>query len=103
MTEFEKMLAETKGKLKNLITKETSQEDIKAITAIDKDLDSLGESFTKMRDENNSLKDDLIAAVKGTGFKVDSSTHDDSGVDETPKSIDEIMNESLEKIIKERK
>ena len=98
MTDFKKILGETKTNLKSLITKETSQEDIKKISDIDKALDSMNEAFDQKEQENNSLKDDLIASVKSTGFKVTDSSKDDSGVDQDQKSMDEILNEELEKI-----
>ena len=64
MSDFKKVLAETKTILKNLITKETKQEDIAIISSIDKQLDSLDEAFTEKQKENESLKDDLIILHK---------------------------------------
>ena len=98
MTDFKKILGETKTNLKSLITKETSQEDIKKISDIDKALDSMNEAFDQKEQENNSLKDDLIASVKSTGFNVTDSSKDDSGIDQDQKSMDEILNEELVKI-----
>lgn len=97
MTDFKKVLAETKGQLKSLLTKDASPELIKLVSGIDKNLDALDESFTSKIEENESLKNDLIESVKQTGFKVSGSTAD-SDVDENQKSMDEIMAEELEKI-----
>lgn len=101
--DFLKILAETKGQLKGMITKESSQEQIKVITELDKNLDSLNEAFQDKVKENDSLKDDLIASVKGTGFKVNGSSNDDSGATETEKSMEEIMEEELDKIVANQK
>ena len=101
--DFLKILAETKGQLKGMITKESSQEQIKVITELDKNLDSLNEAFQDKVKENDSLKDDLIASVKGTGFKVNGSSNDDSGATETQKSMEEIMEEELDKIVANQK
>ena len=99
MSDFKKVLSETKTQLKEMLTKESSQEDIERITALDKKLDSLQEEYDKKSQENESLKDTLIESVKGTGFKVKGSQSDDSGVDGDQKSMDDIMNEELEKIV----
>lgn len=96
--DFKTLMGETKTNLKNLITKETSQEDIKKISDIDKALDNLSEAFAQKEQENDSLKDDLIASVKSTGFKVTNSLKDDSGIDQDQKSMDEILTEELSKI-----
>lgn len=101
--DFLKILAETKSQLKGMITKESSQEQIKVITELDKNLDSLNEGYQDKLKENESLKDDLIASVKGTGFKVNGSSSDDSGATETEKSMEEIMEEELDKIVANKK
>ena len=99
MSDFLKILSETKTQLKGMITKESSQDQIKVITEIDKNLDSLNEAFQDKDKEISSLKDDLIASVKGTGFKVNGTPSDDSGANETEKSMDDIMKEELDKIV----
>lgn len=98
MIDFLKILGETKTQLKGMITKESSQDQIKVITEIDKNLDVLNEAFQDKDKEISSLKDDLIASVKGTGFKVNGTPNDDSGANETEKSMDDIMKEELDKI-----
>ena len=98
MNDFKKILVETKDQLKSLITKESSQELIKLVSSIDKNLDAMDESFKQKTEENESLKNDLIESIKATGFKVSGSQNDDSGIDETPKSLDQIMEEELQKI-----
>ena len=41
MTKYEELMSKTKAQLKDLITKESSQEEINKITSIDKSLDEL--------------------------------------------------------------
>lgn len=97
MTDFKKLMSETKTQLKDLITKDSSQEFIKMVTAIDKNLDSINNVLEEKDKENMSLKDDLINAVKETGFKVTGNSNNDD-IDGNPKSMDDIMKEELEKI-----
>ena len=99
MSDFLKILSETKTQLKGMITKDSSQEQIKVISEVDKNLDSLSKAFQDKEQEISSLKDDLIASVKSTGFKVNGTPSDDSGANETEKSMDEIMQEELDKIV----
>ena len=101
--DFAKTLTETKDQLKGMITKDSSQEEIKAITELDKKLDSLNQAYQDKEKENNSLKDDLIASVKNTGFKVNGSQQDDSGATETEKSMDDVLQDELDKIIANQK
>ncbi len=97
MQDFKKVLSKTKTQLKAMITKESSQEQINAITSVDKVLDSLNEAYQGKEEEVNSLKDNLIDMVKNTGFKVDGSKGDED-IDGNQKSMEEIMQEELNKI-----
>ena len=101
MTDFLKILGETKSQLKGMLTQESSQEQINLIADLDKKLDELQEAFNQKTQENESLKNDLIASVKSTGFKVNgNSGYDEDIQGETPKSLDEIMVEELQKYAK---
>lgn len=93
------ILTETKSQLKALLNDKSSQEQITAITSLDKCLDNLNEVYNQKEEEVNSLKDNLIDMVKNTSFKVDNSSSDDI-IDQNPKSMDEILNEELKKIAK---
>ena len=93
------ILTETKSQLKALLNDKSSQEQITAITSLDKCLDNLNEVYNQKEEEVNSLKDNLIDMVKNTSFKVDNSSNDDI-TDQNPKSMDEILNEELKKIAK---
>lgn len=96
--DFVKVLSETKIQLKEMLTKESSQDEINRITEIDKKLDSLNEAFTEKTQENESLKDTLIESVKNTGFKVGASQNNED-IDQNQKSMEDIMNEELEKVL----
>lgn len=98
MTKYQELMSKTKARLKDLITKESSQEEITKITTIDKDLDELLAENEKLVAENNSLKDSLIESVKSTGFKVTGKEQDDTGVQDETKDLDTIMAEELAKI-----
>ena len=103
MSDFTKVLAETKSQLKGMLTKDSTQEQIAVITELDKKLDSLNEAHTHQSQELETLKDKLIESVKATGFKVPNSQQDDSGVDRNQKSMDEILKEEMDKVIANRK
>ena len=98
MTKYQELMSKTKAQLKDLITKESSQEEINKITSIDKSLDELQAENQKLIAENSSLKDSLIESVKNTGFKVSGKESDDIGVQEETKSLDDVMTEELAKI-----
>ena len=93
------ILTETKSQLNALLNDKSSQEQITAITSLDKCLDNLNEVYNQKEEEVNSLKDNLIDMVKNTSFKVDNSSNDDI-VDQNQKSMDEILDEELKKIAK---
>ena len=98
MTKYQELMSQTKAQLKDLITKESSQEEINKITKIDKTLDDLQAENERLLAENNSLKDSLIESVKNTGFKVTGKESDDIGVQDETKSLDDIMAEEIAKM-----
>lgn len=98
MIDFKKLMSETKTYLKSMLTKESSQEQIDSITEMDKKLDSLTEAYDQKAGELDDMKDRYIESVKNTGFK-GSNSKDDSGIDQNKKSIDDIMEEELDKIV----
>ena len=100
---FNDFMAETKSLLKDLITKESSKEDIERISNIDKSLDSLAQEYLNKETELNEMKELVVDQVKNTGFKVNGNQVDDSGVSETPKDFDSVLKESIDKIIQARK
>lgn len=100
---FNDFMAETKSLLKDLITKESSKEDIERISNIDKSLDSLAQEYLSKETELKEMKELVVDQVKNTGFKVNGNQVDDSGVSETPKDFDSVLKESIDKIIQARK
>ena len=98
MTKYEELMSKTKAQLKDLISKDSSQEEINRITSIDKTLDELQAENEKLIAENSSLKNSLIESVKNTGFKVSGKESDDIGVQEETKNLDDVMAEELAKI-----
>ena len=93
---WKEILVETKNQLKGLLNENSSQEQINAISSLDKQLDSLNEVYDQKEKEVNSLKDNLIDMVKNTSFKVDNSSNSDP-MDQNQKSMDEILIEELNK------
>ena len=102
MNDFEKILSETKTQLNGLMTKDSPKEVIDTIAKINQQLESMNESFAKQVEENQSLKETIIEQVKATGFQP-SSSKDDSGIDQNQKSMDDIMQDELDKIIAKQK
>ena len=100
---FNDFMDETKSLLKDLITKESSKEDIERISNIDKSLDSLAQEYLSKETELKEMKELVVDQVKNTGFKVNGNQTDDSGVSETPKDFDSVLKESIDKIIQARK
>ena len=96
MKKFEELLSEIKAQLKASLTTESSQEDIKRVSELDKSLDLLSESYQDKEKEVATYKDMVIDQVKSTGFKV-GKTENDIGTNEV-KSLDEVMAEELAKI-----
>lgn len=102
MTKFEEIMAKTKGHLKSLITKESTQEQISQISEADKSIDDLQKAYDEKNAECEDLKNRFIEAVKNTGFKVNGSSNSDDGTQEETKSLDEIMQEELDKVVKNK-
>ena len=98
MEDFKKVLSETKTQLKGMLTKESTQDQIAVITELDKKLDSLNEAFDQKAQENESLKDNLIEAVKNTGFKVSGANQEDD-LGQNQKPLEDILDEELQKVI----
>lgn len=102
MTDIEKLLSETKTQINGLMTKDSPKEVIDTIAKVNQQLETIKESFTKQTEEIQSLKETIIEQVKSTGFQP-SSSKDDSGVDQNQKSMDEIMQDELDKITAKQK
>ena len=95
MTKFEEKYNEFKELLKGSLT----GDNVDFITNLSTQLDNLKTEHEAVEKENSSLKDKIVEYVKNTTFKdppKEESNNDD-------KSIDEILNESIDDIIAKRK
>lgn len=102
MADFKKLLSDTKAQVKELLSKDSSKEQIEKITQIDKQLDSLLEEHGKTEQEVITYKDMVIEQVKNTGVK--NTGADDSGADDTKTpSLDDVLASELKKIEAEKK
>lgn len=97
---FNEQFAAIKAELKDKLT----GDNVDLFASIDSKLDALNEEHEKTVTEVGTLKDKLVDYVKNTGFHVKDKGK--TGIEddvESKKSIDEVMTETIEKIISERK
>lgn len=102
MTQIEKILSEIKTQLKASITSEKTPEEVKDIAALDSKLDEVQKEYDALSKKYDDLKEVYIEQVKNTGFKPSASDGND-GDPNGNKTMDEIMQEELDKIEKEKK
>ena len=95
MTKFEEKYNEFKEFLKGSLT----GDNVDFITTLTTHLDELNTEHKSVEQENSSLKDKIVEYVKNTTFKEPpkEETHNED------KSIDEILTESIDDIIANRK
>lgn len=98
---FNDIINNMKSSLKDLITPESSKEYIEKISSLDKSLDEVVSAHENTTKELQETKDLYIRSVKEFGFK--NPSNDNPTKEEKPKTLDEIMNSNLDKIIKEEK
>lgn len=98
---FNDIINNMKSGLKDLITPESSKEYIEKISSLDKSLDEVVGAHENTTKELQEIKDLYIKGVKEFGFK--NPSNDNPTKEEKPKTLDEIMNSNLDKIIKEEK
>lgn len=98
---FNDIINNMKSSLKSLVTTESSNEFIEKIGSLDKQIDEVVSAHENTTKELQETKDLYINAVKNFGFKTPSN--DDPTKVEQPKTLDEIMKNNLDKIIKEEK
>ena len=97
---FEEYINNVKSSLQSLITKDSSTEFIEKVSSIDKQIDEVVSAHELTTQELQETKETLINHVKSTGFS--KPAKDDSSEVETPKSLDEIMLDSLKEIKEEK-
>ena len=98
---FNDIINNMKSGLKDLITPESSKEYIEKIRSLDKSLDEVVGAHENTTKELQEIKDLYIKGVKEFGFK--NPSNDNPTEEKKPKSLDEIMNDNLEKFKEEKK
>ena len=98
--EFESKLAVVKENLKALLDdKDLDTSTINEIAKIDKDLDEVKAEHDTLVKQHSELKEQLIGMIKTTSFK----TPSDDSTEEEPKTLDEIIGESYQEVMKSQK
>lgn len=98
---FEETISKLKSDLKGLLNENSTTEFIEKVSSLDKQIDEAVSAHERTAKELQDTKGVLVNYVKETGFA--KPTSDDPTKVESPKSLDDIMKESLEEIIKEEK
>lgn len=83
---------------KELLKKNLTAENADMITQMSTKLDELNKEHEKTVEENSSLKNKIVDYVKNTTFKEQPKEDFDE-----PKSVDDVLADSVNKIISERK
>ena len=96
--DLKEILEKAKTGLSQLVTAENTDK----VTAVSKDFDEVAEHIGKLEAENLSLKDKIVEMVK-TGIAPQKEKPHDDIDDDKPKSLDEIMLEEANKIVKDNK
>lgn len=97
---FEEYIKNVKSSLQSLITKDSPTEFIEKVSSIDKQIDDVVNAHELTTQELQDTKEALVNHVKSTGFN--KPAKDDSNEVETPKSLDDIMKDSLEQFKEEK-
>ena len=90
---FSEQVKSIKEKLKGMLTADNTE----LITGLDSDIDALSAEYDKRGKYISDLQETVVNTVKKTGFKTPA---DDDPADGGTKSIDEIIAEATEKILK---
>lgn len=91
MKKFEEVIAKIRASLKDMVNAENAQ----ALASLDKDIDDAVEAHNATEEALGEAKSTIVDMVKNTSFKEPSG----EGTPNTePKSLDEIMQEELNKI-----
>ena len=97
---FKETIDNLKSSLKGLIDANSSAEFIEKISSLDKDIDNAVSAHEETEKELSETKEILINHVKTTGFSKPSQ--EEPNKIEAPKSLDEIMQDSLDKFKEEK-
>ena len=94
MAKFENIIKKAKETLQTLLTAENTE----SVTGLVNDLDSLSAEYKNRGDKLGELQETLVNYVRNTAFSEPSGDDDDG-----PKTIDDILSESLEKVLQNQK
>lgn len=97
---FNDIINNFRSNLKGLLDNNSSAEFIEKVSSLDKDIDEVVNAHEETANELNETKEALISHVKSTGFSKPSN--EDPTKIEAPKSLDEIMEDSLKKFKEEK-
>ena len=86
---------EIKEALKELVNEENASK----IAEIGTKLDAIDSEHTKLSKDYGELKDSYIGIVKNTSL---AQSHKDTDIENTPKSLDEIMIEEAQKVLEKK-
>ncbi len=101
MSNFNDNIQKLKSNLKSLLDNNSNTEFIEKIGSLDKQIDEVVNAHEETTKELQKTQESFIEYVKGSGFKSPSNEPDPTKV-ETPKSIEEIMNNCLDKYKEEK-
>lgn len=88
---FTELLSRIKNNLKDL----TNADNVEKISALDKDIDSLNEAYTKQGEELQKTKDSFVNYVKDTSFTKPS---EDAPIEQKEMTLDEAFNNAINKV-----
>ena len=95
MKTFEEMYNDLKGQMEALLTADNTD----TVTNLVKGLDNIKERYNAQEEEMKGLKDKMVDLVRNTTF----AKEPESIETQEPKSIDDLLVEGVNKIIKNRK
>ena len=95
MKKFEELYNNLKSQLEEMLTADNTD----TITNLVKGLDEIKEQHNAQEEEMKGLKDKMVDIVRNTTFSKEPPKLDS----EEPKSIDDVLQEQLNKIIEKRK
>lgn len=99
MKTYVEIISDLKAGLKGILSADNTE----AVAALDKQIDELSGLHEEDGKKIGELKETLVSYVKNTSFKLPKNENPDDDIDDAPKSVDDIMKETIEEIIKNRK
>ena len=94
-------MSELLEKVREILQEAVTADNTEVMAKISKELDVAEQSYQDIAKENVTLKDRIVDMVKTTISSKEPPK--DAVVEDTPKSIEEALDEAIAKVIKERK